>query len=168
MKHTSPNHHQILTNLSALPRKILSAYDAKNLSQLVLHDLCDEHCFNIPKAIYLVDNPDFNCLNGIAGFQKEKKYPDNAWENPEKFSQFIQAHPLHQKVRSFSSASLSSDNQQKELDSIAQAFDLSNPHFYIFGMKNDNQGIVLFEQPKQPLDDLLHSFSLLGFCPLHS
>ena len=44
------------------------------MSEFVLHDICNPNCFNLQKAAFLVDNPDFDCLKGVAGFSADEAY----------------------------------------------------------------------------------------------
>lgn len=76
MEHTtmSPRHKQVLVCLSCLPHKMLSVHGLSNATEFVLHELCQSSCFNLKKAAYFVDNPDFDRLQGVAGFNKEEEY----------------------------------------------------------------------------------------------
>ena len=69
MKPNSLNdkHIDILDKLCHLPRKILSLHGHDNITELILHELCNEQCFNLEKAAYFIDNPDFDCFKGVAG-----------------------------------------------------------------------------------------------------
>ena len=73
MKHDGANNkNRILIHLSTLPQKILSLHGRADLAEFVLRDLCHERCFNLKKAAFFIDNPDFNHLKGIAGFCHEE------------------------------------------------------------------------------------------------
>ena len=55
--------------LADLPKRMVPLYDLEaigNIPEFVLHDLCHEDCFNLKKAAFLVDNPDFDSLQGVA------------------------------------------------------------------------------------------------------
>ena len=66
---------------------MLSCDNVENMIEFVLHCLCSEDCFNMPKAAYFVDNIDFNCLKGIAGYNHLEKYKEpGIWSKPENFS----------------------------------------------------------------------------------
>ena len=92
--------HAILNHLSTLPQKLLSVHGTENVTEFVLHDLCSTHCFDLKKAAYLVDNPDFDCLKGVAGFSAEEAYPQDAiWETPELFIAHMKKSAFNNKVR---------------------------------------------------------------------
>lgn len=83
---------ELLKRLSLLPKRILTLYGVDipyNLAEFVLHELCEGDCFNIKRAAFLVDNPDFDIFKGVAGFEKEesfKKSKASHWDEPEEFS----------------------------------------------------------------------------------
>src|SRR5689334_18968556 len=91
----------ILNYLNHLPRKMLKFSQEDNISEFVLHALCCQDCFNVDKAAYFVDNPDFDCLRGIAGFSRSEAYPDSyhIWEKPQQFSSHMRTAPFNQQVR---------------------------------------------------------------------
>ena len=70
--------HNVLHHLTHLPRKIVSLNGAENLTEFVLHDLCQSRCFNLPKAAYFVNNPDFNCIKGVAGVHADELFQGDA------------------------------------------------------------------------------------------
>jgi len=63
--------HDLFKNLSSLPRMILVCNGCENIFELLLHDLCHPTCFNLKKVAYFVDNPDFDCLQGVAGVARD-------------------------------------------------------------------------------------------------
>ena len=98
---TIQEHHTLLSNLQQLPRKILLLPGTYNVPEFVLHELCNEKCFNVHKAAYFVDNPDFDCLKGVAGINHEEGViKDDIWSDPDRFSEKMKASPFNQKVRS--------------------------------------------------------------------
>lgn len=168
--------HTILCNLSRLPRKILSLHNHDNITDLVLHELCSKECFNLSKAAYLVDNPDFNCLKGVSGFCQEEctlQNGCNIWDNPDDFAQRVHEFPFNKKVRNIERCSLKK-GIQAELElarEIAQELDMKNPQFCLWTMKYDNHGLLIFEKSDScdacPEDFLTNGCSLLGFCPVY-
>ncbi len=168
--------HKILCNLSALPQKILSLHDHNNITELVLYSLCGEHCFNLNKAAYFVDNPDFNCLQGIAGFSRDQKnlgQPD-VLQQADYAGEQLRIDPFNKKVRSMSRCSLK-NGVREELamaQDIAKDLNIANPQVCVWPMKHDNHGLLIFEQQKgevenYPQDYLVNGCSLLGFCPIY-
>ena len=67
---TLERQNRMLHHLAQLPRLMIDVHGRDNISEFILHELCSEPCFNLRKAAYLVDNPDFNCLRGVAGFAR--------------------------------------------------------------------------------------------------
>ena len=165
----------LLTHLSRLPQKILSLHGRGDLTEFVLRDLCHKQCFNLKKAAFFVDNPDFNCLKGVAGFcQKENPTVcDFLWDHPEKFMARIQESEFNQKVRDIWLPSLQKveESQDYVVKSVAQMLDMKNPHSCSLAVKYGNNGMLVFE--KENLQDSVadehfsHGLSLLGFCPVY-
>ena len=64
--------HNVLNTISRLPRKMLSLKNQENITEFVLHDLCNKKCFNLEKAAYFVDNPDLTHSRAwlVSGEQK--------------------------------------------------------------------------------------------------
>src|SRR3972149_6861847 len=99
MEQKKLKNYALLEYLSSLPKKMLSIQHYDNIPGFVLHDLCLSKNFNITKAAYLVDNPDFNCLRGVTGFCKDEAYQScDIWDAPEDFSKHILKCPFHEKV----------------------------------------------------------------------
>lgn len=166
--------HAMLSCLANVPRKILSLHDTENLTEFVLHDLCHEHCFNLSKAAFFVDNPDFNCTKGIAGFSRIElpKNSELLLNNPQVFSDHMKSSLFNQKVRSLSQCSLASSSQSHEevAKQLANDLGLRNYAHCSWGMKHDNHGFVLYEKVDENdtfADDyMLNGLSLLSFCPI--
>lgn len=168
--------HEILTSLNDLPRKIVSLHGMDNVPEFVLYDLCHESCFNLPQAAYLVDNPDFNCLKGVAGICKgENGFCQNLdiWKNPEEYSAYMQQSPFNNKVRQLTQCSIvgSSEASDKALGAIAHQLGFSNPDCYSWLMKHDNHGYLIVEH-NTVIDNALkehlkNSAYFLSFCPIH-
>ncbi len=165
--------HKILNHLTYLPRKILSLNDRENITEFVLHDLCGQDCFNLEKAAYFVDNPDFDCLKGVAGFSRVEAYPDscNIWETPKAFSVHMSKAPFNQKVRNMYKESMKKSHKKDDViaSEIAQDLGFENHTFYSWDMKHYNHGILIFEREninKEHDKYLLNGISLLSFCPI--
>src|SRR5437762_734031 len=93
--------NRMLLCLTGLPKKMVSLHGAENIGEFVLYDLCNECCFNLSKAAYFVDNPDFNCTKGVAGFSRNEiqNACSGVWDNPEAFSSCMRNSSFNQKVR---------------------------------------------------------------------
>jgi len=168
-------HCNILNCLTVLPRHILSLHDHNNISEFVLHDLCGSHCFNLGKAAYFVDNPDFNCFKGVAGFSRNEVSTDKkVWDDPETISQQLNRSPFNQQVKNHTWQSLKTgpEEERKMAEKIAQDLGLEKPQFCTWNMKHDNHGWLIFEreenldQDQQINDYLSNGVHLLSFCPI--
>ncbi len=165
--------HEILERLSGLPQKLLRLHGNENVSEFVLHELCNADCFNIPKAAYVVDNPDFDCIKGVAGFCVAEACPaQQIWEHPEEFSQQMKKSPFNNKVREFMKPSMrrSSKSDDYASKTIADFVGIAQPGYCAWDMKHDNHGILVYEtQLSCPVaqDVLRNGACFLGFCPVN-
>jgi hypothetical protein len=175
MKNTniSPRHNQILVRLSRLPHKMLSIHGAENTTEFVLHELCQPTCFNLKKAAYFIDNPDFDCLKGVAGFSNEEQYVNNThcWSNPHEFTKHMQSCAFNTKVRGITRPSAQRGNIAPDslVAELAPQLALNAPYVLSWPLKHDNQGVLIFERVdgKETFDDhMLHGLHLLAFCPV--
>lgn len=172
----SPNSQlYILQKLSSMPRKMLLLHGSDNTTEFVLHDLCNEHCFNLHKAAYLVDNPDFDCIQGVAGFSQQEAYPkEDIWQDPDKFSRHMQEALFNQQVRSFTKSSCHNSTggiSDETIYAIAKELHFDNVHYCCLDMKHNNKGILIYEphhnaQNNHDRDDMVTALSLLSFCPV--
>jgi len=166
----------ILERLSSLPRKILSLHGNENISELVLHELCRQECFNIDRAAYFIDNPDFDCLKGVVGHCRADFSPEgdgDVWQDPQGFGARTKESAFNKKVRGFTqeSAFKRKKGEKETADLIAHELDLSCHGFYSWQMKHDNHGIFIYERaPDHDGADydkfLPEGVMLLGFCPV--
>lgn len=172
--------NKVLHCLQCLPRKIVSLHndhdhDHGNLSEFVLYDLCHESCFDIAKAAYLVNNPDFHCLKGITGICKhEPGYCceiKDIWQEPRKYIEYMSRSPFNQKVRSIEREHIHNGQENAVVGEIAQQLGLERPECIKWDMKHGNNGYLIFEPNthtyeliKQYLPETVH---LLGFCPIY-
>jgi len=167
----SSRHQFILKHLTCLPKKILSIHGSDNITQFVLHDLCSKHCFDIPKAAYFVDNPDFNCFKGIAGYSSDDCYPDDdCWKNPASFSKFMEHCLFNRSVKSIENHSpcLSNEQDTELINNLSKQLSFNHPHHFKWTMKHDNHGFLIYEKPEGAdfEEEFIESFSILGLCPL--
>lgn len=165
--------HAILNQLSTLPQKLLSLHGTNNVTEFVLHELCNPHCFDLKKAAYLVDNPDFDCLKGVAGFASNEAYKDTIWDKPEAFIAHMEKSNFNNKVRSILKPSMArarrTDAETTKV--IGEYLGIHNPAFCSWTMKHDNHGILIYEtEPNScPIysDILRNGACLLSFCPIY-
>ena len=165
--------HSVLHHLSHIAPQIVHLRDQENLTEFVLHELCCPECFNLEKAAYFVDNPDFDCLKGVAGFSRLEAYPNSCsiWESPKSFSLHMRKAPFNQKVRSMYTPSMKKSHVDDAViaQEIAHNLGFENYNFYSWDMKYDNHGILLFERSeKEDVSEqhLQNGIRLLSFCPV--
>ncbi|MBY0109564.1 MAG: hypothetical protein K2X90_00415 [Candidatus Babeliaceae bacterium] len=163
---------EVLLTLSALPEKILRLHGTDNTSEFVLYELCQEHCFNLPKAAFFVDNPDFNCFKGVAGFNKEE-HPENfsLWDDPESFTHFMSQNSFNKQVRSINQCTKQNTQEEKEklFTDIAHQLDVRDLGFHRFPLRHGNHGFILYDKHESDMADLdifSRGACLLGFCPV--
>lgn len=166
---------QLVSRLLDLPHKILSHDDLEGLQQLILYELAHDDSFGFNKASYLIDNPEFNCLKGVAGYDKTEcvaaTAPDR-WDNPRGFIQDISQAKFHQKVSSFLNHSLcGAHDKNPEADAVKALSDslgMKNSSFVTWRMRHGNHGVLLFEEgalPHKHRPELLQHFvALLSLC----
>src|SRR5689334_1067630 len=87
----------ILHTLVSIPKKILASHDIENLTELVLHELCDKKCLDLERAAYFVDNPDFNFFRGITGIDRIEivNGDQSHWDNHEDFTVSMRKSPFN-------------------------------------------------------------------------
>ena len=167
-------HCALLKTITTLPTKIVSLQGTDNVSEFILHELCNKKCFNLPRAAYFVDNRDFNCLKGVAGFNHED-FKDQCvidWQNPNAFCASMQASPFNQQVRSVTKPSYKKMTgvEHEMVKDLATHLGFSDHGFCAWPLKYENNGLFLYEQgDKQDdflKDHLKDALSLLSFCPI--
>jgi hypothetical protein len=164
-------YEKLLHQLAQIPHNMISNHHKHNITEFVLHDLCSSNCFNITKAAYLVNNKDFKCLRGIAGFYQPEAFlhEGSIWHNSEKFSSHMKNAPFNKKVRALDKENLSTDDSHHKLmQAVAKDLELQDPEFWTANLKYDNVGILIYQKPQNSelTDYLKHGFSFLGLCPL--
>jgi hypothetical protein len=166
-------HANILHHLSYLPRNILSLHGAENIPEFVLHDLCKKDCFNLTKAAYFVDNPDFDALKGVAGYSNTEDYQGaGMWENPKEFSDHMKNAPFNQKVRGLTLYSLKKKKLSHEdiTKKISDTLGMKNPAVHSWDLKHDNHGFFVYELDEvaegQLRNYLENGVCMFGFCPI--
>ncbi len=173
-KEMSPRHYELLKCLTCLPHKILSLHGRDNVTEFVLHDLCNEECFNLAKAAYFVDNPDFDCFKGIAGYDRSEDKSDKncRWQQPDQFTNYTSNCNFNQKVRNIVKPSKKKLNHAEAeiLAEIAFELNMHNPSLYVWQMKHENHGMLIYERIAGDTTELdqetLKGICLLAFCPI--
>lgn len=167
----------LIDTIAGLPRKILRYHHLTGLSQLVMHELGHEGGFGLEKATYLIDNPDFDHLLGVAGFAKEEchLHENDIWHNPHDFCEHMREARFHNKVRSILNNSFKKRDinlhDAQDLVALGKEMGMKNPAFFEWDMKYDNHGIFLYDQDEKICvwrHGLLKNISaLLSMCNPH-
>ncbi len=163
----------MLNYLSHLPRKMLLLHDHDAIAELVLHELCSERCFNLNKAVYFVDNPDFDCMKGVAGFSREEAFKEGErmWADPHAFTEYIKTAPFNQKVRNMqrSSMKLHKESDDAIIRSLAEECAIVKPECHMWDMKHNNRGVFIYEKSADACnveEYIQNGVCLLSFCPI--
>lgn len=167
------NNRELLEYLAHLPRKMVRLQGIEQVPEFILHELCHEHCFNLSKAAFLVDNPDFNVVRGIAGFDHNQAFADvdHMWENPQGFIDHMSKASFNQQIKQYSHSSVVREGVSPEtINAIARELGFQNPVYRSWVMKHDNHGFLIYEYAGTSLEGveehLDNSLYLLNFCPL--
>ena len=164
----------ILETLADIPRKILLHYEVQDLPQIVLHDISHENVFGFDKAVYLVDNPDFDCLKGVAGYSREecKFHSQDVWNDPDKFHEHMQCACFNSQMKQFLRNGLKrkdiNTHDEKEILELGTSLGMKNPAFLSWNMRHGNNGILIFQFDGQNFEKkrnlLLNAGPLLSLC----
>jgi hypothetical protein len=164
--------NRMLHHLAQLPRLMIHAHGRDNLSEFLLHELCSEQCFNLRRAAYFVNNPDFKVVRGVTGFTKDQAYKgEGIWQNPNEFSNHMEKASFNNQVRSMQYDDIVlSDEEQKILDEIVKKLGFGSCANCSWKMRHDNHGILMYEKddPQDLIVDqhIIDGMSLLSFCPV--
>ena len=167
---------KLLKHLGNLRKMMVHNHELDNLSEFVLHDLCKPECFNLNKAAYFVNNPDFRCLQGISGYHDRelKSISNDSWNDQKKFISVMQNSEFNQQVRKKCSVNFEKGTSSElyTAQKLADELEIDNPQYFVWDLKYANHGLFIYEAPKQQesyvkdnLFDSLHHFS---FCPVFS
>ena len=170
LKHEK-DHTKLLKCLCDLPKRIIELQNETHAPEFILHSLCKEDCFNVLKAAFFIDNPDFDFFKGVAGFCKAEPHAEShhMWEEPDAFLEYMSRSLFNGHVRGFVRNSIK-PGSEKELHSfLVEKLDFKKPEMHIWTLKHDNRGILVFEHDVN-LDweeaHFLNSLHLLSFCPV--
>ncbi len=160
----------LLHQLGSSSRKIVNNHHLENLSEFVLHDLCSEQGFGIQKGAYLVHNPDFECVKGIAGYHQPESYDSASWDNQKAFTSHMKQAEFNKKVRSYNQMNLKNPSlSDTNIDQLVDYLQISDPAYHVWDSKHNNKGIFIFESfddQSAMKDHLLNFLHMLSFCPV--
>jgi hypothetical protein len=166
---------KMVQSILQLPHKILRHHDVNDLPQLLLHELSHDSNFGLHKAAYLVDNPEFDCLKGIAGFSKDEcaLHRENMWDSPHDFGNDMRDAGFYNTLKYFVQDTSVKRREvdihnPEDLKDLGKRLGLANPSFLTWNMRHGNHGILLFEQCQMTCarrrDLLHHATALLSLC----
>ena len=167
------NQIDLLSHLGNSSKNMVAHHHRDNLSEFVLHDLCSDQGFKIRKAAYLINNPDFLCLKGVAGYYQPEMFTSVTWVNPKEFTSHMQKAAFNQHVRSYIDSSLpdinSKDFSKKQLRKLVDFLEIEDAAYHTWQSKHNNQGLFIFEKPHDitnTQDHLYNFLHTLSFCPI--
>lgn len=174
----SCKYKNLANRFSSIPRKMVTLYniDVANLSDFLLHEFCHEDVFNIKRAAFFVDNPDFDLVQGVAGFKKDESYNQELvhWDKPAEFLNHMALSKFDKQVKSFNQSCSIKRNGQVYSDFVkeqAGQMGFNNPKVSTWDLKHRNNGILIYELDEEPDetfgDHLENIVYILSFCPLH-
>ena len=172
MNNQRSKEQELLFTLGSLPRNMVSHHGTENLTEFVLHGICQEG-FGISKAAYFINNPDFDFLKGVAGYNDEESYKakDTCWNEKDAFTSCMLSSNFNQQVRQMHDKSFSRGHQSEieAVKKLAHVLGFKAPGHHAWDVKYDNHGLFIFEVPENPVhtqDHLYNFLHLLGFCPV--
>lgn len=164
----------LLVGLLELPLKILSHHEVPGLEQMVLHDLSHENNFGFTKATYLIDNPEFDCLKGVAGFCNEEccYHKHDLWRDPYSFAGDMQHAAFHKDMNNFLRNGLRNKEKhvhcEDDVRELGLLLGMKQPSFFVWDMRHGNHGILIFEDGNHNLERrkswLKNAAALLSLC----
>lgn len=167
------NDKELLSRLGNFSKNVTHNHHLENLSEFVLHDVCSKDLFDLPKAAYLVNNPDFVCLKGVAGYHTPESFSHgDSWNNQKAFTSHMKSSDFNQRVRTIQDSALKIDANDLHHDKIyklADQLNINDPLYHVWQMKHDNQGLLIFQRPENfdmSQEHLLNFLYMLSFCPI--
>ena len=164
----------ILETLTSIPRKILLYNEVQDLPQIVLHNISHDGVFGFDKAVYLIDNPDFDCLKGVAGFSRDecKFHSEDVWNDPVHFHEHMKCACYNSQMKQFLRNGLKrkdvDTHDENDLIELGNVLGMKNPAFLSWNMRHGNQGILLFQLNEQNFEKkknlLMQAGPLLSLC----
>ena len=142
--------NELVSELLQLPRHILQHMHTAGLTDILLGHLASKSYFNLKKAAYLLNNPDFNCVKGMAGIEiSDTNHWQNPWSNPLEHTKFLENSSFNKKVKTFVGHGLFTNPSQEDTPRIIKYAEehlaLENPVFIGWHGKHGNHGIFFCE-----------------------
>lgn len=171
MAHTKNNEEsRLLNQFGTFSKNMVDHHHLENLSEFVLHDLCSDSGFDIKKAAYLVHNPDFECVKGVAGFHQPESFAQSSWQDHKGFTAHMKQAAFNQQVRAYNQENFpAKEVLDQNIEEVADYLNMSDPSYHVWNSKHNNQGVFIFEGlageelSQGHLRNFLH---MLSFCPI--
>lgn len=169
------SHLSIIDQILQIPQQIIALHHTEGLVDLVLHNISKKDCLSLKRVAYLVDNPDFNHLQGVAGFCSAVETKSTCSEDFSSAIEEIKNLDYNRKVKNISQESLRAKNvdltSPENLKNLCESLEISNPKVYSWDLKHNNCGILIVENDesdcctwKNALVEKISKF--LGMCAL--
>jgi hypothetical protein len=167
---------ELFERILVLPHRLMQHHSVHGLSQLVLHDMSGPRSFGFERSVFLADNPDFDHLQGIAGYCKDEheKYERDPWEDPVDFLKCVSGSRYHGDIRSVLKSSLQRESKnfekREEIEQLAHEIGMKKPEYLSWTMKHGNHGLLIYELEEGKLltetrERMLHGATgLLSMC----
>lgn len=164
-------HLELLHMMHELPKHMAGVHERHNSAEFVLHHLCQQQHFNVVKAAYFVDNPDFQCMKGVVGFSHDQEFQELHWNSPHEFTVFMTESPFNKQVRSILREGLAKQGgAETAVTALAQELGIENPCWCSWNLRHDNYGYLVYQKPDNhdPLTNnfFTNSLHILSFCPV--
>lgn len=163
---------KLLNIFLKIPHKILHHHEHDALASMILHEIGSHLGFN--RATYLVDNPDFGCLKGVAGFCKDdcKEPKEGLWDHPEGFEKNMEQATFYSEVKKFMNQNVNrmeGECDPNELVALGERLGIQNPQVFTWNMRHGNTGILIFDHGEKKVcknmtDVLKQVGTLLSLC----
>lgn len=167
---------KLLQHFGNIRKMMIHNHELGNLSEFVLHDLCTGPCFQVNKAAYFINNPDFDLIRGISGYHQQEPNVQiqDIWNNQKQFIAGMQDSNFNKKVRSHNLHGAFERGKSSEkymVDKLADLLEINNPVYHTWNLKHANHGLLIYEPVVTDVEEiqnhLLDSFYYLGFCPIY-
>ncbi len=173
-KKNMQKHYEMVQFLLNIPSRIVQLHGLENITEFVLHDISSEQCFNFSKVGYFVDNPDFDCFKGVAGYHLNQQFSPQQiiWDDPYLFSSHMKQANFNNEVRKLACTSPKKGSicEKAFVKEVAQELKFDDPSYFCWKMKHDNHGLVIFEHANGhdhwDQKDLAKGLNLLSLCPI--
>ena len=171
------NEMQELTDLTKqlflLPKTLLKNIHHKALPELLLKKMCQKNFFDLKQAVYCLDNPEFDCFKGIAGYNRaepadlEQFDQSESWDLEETHPIIVELveHSFNQAIKNLRTNSFYKNYSEQRLEKLYEfgksVLQMEQPEIISWESKHGNHGIFFYEPSDKNL--LIARSSLLEY-----